>query len=143
MESPNNMKPFKLNEQLPVSRGFAPDEQYFRSMQEQVWDKLDDNGENPKVIPLYRRLWIPAAAAVLLVFMMLTFTWGEKPDEEMKDNAAIENYLTSGMLLSQYDIASQLTEADIDMLEADLALDDLSIENALLQNPNIEQYLLN
>lgn len=140
MDSQNKMNRFRLDENKRIGAGFTPDETYFDKMQMDVMQKLRSE---QRVVPLYRRLWIPAVAALLLIALMLTFNFNTSAPESVADTSSIENYLAYNTAVAQYEIAAQLTDADIDILEAELSADQNAIENFLYDNPNLEQYLIN
>jgi len=59
------------------------------------------------------------------------------------DPTTISNYLNYGNALSDNDFATILDEKDIQNLQINYKLDDKSIENELLNNTNLEQYIEN
>jgi len=131
------MKEFKINEKDKIKSGFTTPENYFEGFTDRLMVQLakPEVKPDPKVIPLYKRMpgWL-SAAAVFIVLMTAGwfFLLNVQETENQPDDAAIETYLVYNTNASTYDIAQQLSQQDIDNLEASLAVSDEAIKEYLL-----------
>ncbi|HMI08032.1 MAG TPA: hypothetical protein VK528_10830 [Flavobacterium sp.] len=137
------MKDFKLDNHEKISPGFKIPEGYFDSLSEKITGQLSK--EKPKVIPLYqkRKTWIYAAAAVLVTALSLPVYNSITANSNEPDQATLENYLANQSNISEDVLVDLLEKEDIEKLEIDYNLGDKAIEDALLHNANLEQYIIN
>jgi hypothetical protein len=137
------MKTFQLENEPKIKSGFTTPENYFEGFSAKVLQHLPNN--EPKVISLFsrRKSWIFAAAAVIIVVLSipLSLNYFSKPAEI--DNATLENYIAYNSTVSDVDLMNLLDENDIQNLNVDIKLDKNNIEDELLTNKNLEQYILN
>ena len=119
------MKDFKISNEKKIDTGFVIPDNYFDDLYEKINLKLKNE---PKVIPLHRRLkfWISAVAAVLLIGFSLTIY--QKNSNFEKSSSELLAFEDS---LNNEDIVDQLTEKEIIALEIELNLYDLETENII------------
>jgi hypothetical protein len=136
------MKEFKIHEKDKLKAGFSTPENYFESFTDRLMTQLaePEAKQQPKVIPLYRRMpaWLSAAAVFIV---MITAGWFFLPNTPktatVPDDAAIENYLVYNTNASVYDIAQELSPQEIKNLETSLTVSDEAIEEYLLYDNNL------
>lgn len=135
------MNDFKLDNHEKISPGFKVPEGYFDSLSEKINGQL--SREKPKVIPLYqkRKAWIYAAAAILVMALSLPVYNSITANSNEPDEATLENYLANQSNISEDVLVDLLEKEDIEKLEIDYNLGDKAIEDALLHNANLEQYI--
>ncbi|MFP9100626.1 hypothetical protein ACLI09_16370 [Flavobacterium sp. RHBU_24] len=133
------MKEFKLHEGEKLKPGFSTPDNYFEGFTERLMAQLPlaEAKAEPKVVALHRRIpaWLSAAAVFIVLMAAGWFFLLDTPQTaNQPDDAAIETYLVYNTNASTYDIAQQLSQQDIDNLEASLAVSDEAIEEYLLYN---------
>lgn len=137
------MKTFKLANEPKINTGFTVPENYFEDFSAKILQQLPVN--EPKLIPIYvrKKNWMYAAAAILLLALAIPiYTYYFSNSTEI-DDTTLENYITYHSTVSDSDLAILLDDEDIQKLEVDLKIEDKTIENELIDNKNLEQYLLN
>lgn len=134
------MNSFNLENQPKIKPGFKTPDGYFENFSEQLLLKI--NSEEKPVISIFqrRRNWFLAAAAVLVLGIMIPFLNKSGNDAQNIDDVTMENYLAQSNI-SQYELVNMLDNEDIEALEQDLAMDDATLESALYDNGNLENYL--
>lgn len=137
------MKTFKLENETKIETGFTTPDNYFETFSARVMQQLPK--EEPKVISIFqkRKTWMYAAAAILIFGLSIPVynNYFQKTNEI--DNLTIENYITYQSNISGTDIVNLLDEKDIQNISIDLDIEDSAIENELITNKNLEQYLIN
>ena len=125
----------KLKEaELPKKHGFDVPNGYFEDLEERILQNVAE--ENiVKVIPLFKRKTfiyaVSVAACAALVFSIYTKNTNEEIPLRIAD---IEAYINGdAMDLDSYDIAQLLSEDE---------LDNLTFENEIFSQENLEDYLL-
>ena len=137
------METFKLNNEPKINSGFAVPENYFEDFSAKMMQQLPVN--EPKIISFYARkkTWMYAAAAILVLALSIPIYTNYFSHSSEIDDATLENYITYQSSVSATDIVNLLDEHDIQKMSIDLHIEDITIENELSQNKNLEQYLLN
>lgn len=137
------MKTFKLDNELKINTGFTVPENYFENFSAKMMQHLPEN--EPKIISFYARkkTWMYAAAAILVLALSIPIYTNYFRNSSEIDTATLENYITYQSTVSATDIVNLLDEQDIQKMTVDLDIEDITIENELSQNKNLEQYLLN
>jgi flagellar basal body-associated protein FliL len=137
------MKTFKLDSEPKINSGFTVPENYFEDFSAKMMQRLPAN--EPKIISIYARkkTWIYAAAAILVLALSIPIYTDYFSDSSEIDDATLENYITYQSTVSSTDLVNLLDEQDIQKMSVDLDIADITIENELSQNKNLEQYLLN
>lgn len=137
------MKDFNINNEK-INAGFKVPEGYFEQFESQMLTQLTLEHE-PKVISLWKqkRVWMTSIAAVLLVSIAVPiyFSMNSTSKSPLEDET-IETYLAMQTSLTNYEIASELTSEDLELLEESLALNDDAVELYLEENyQNVDLYL--
>jgi hypothetical protein len=137
------MKDFKLDTNEKITSGFKIPENYFDDFSEKVMLRLPK--EEPKVISFYARnkRWIYSAAAVLVLALSVPIVYQMQNKEAEMTSSEVENYLVNNTTLSDDDIVNLLEQEDIDKLKEEAPIEKEALEEALSNNPEIEQYITN
>ncbi|TDD94190.1 hypothetical protein [Flavobacterium cellulosilyticum] len=137
------MKTFKLENETKIETGFKTPENYFDTFSARVMEQLPK--EEPKVISIYEKskIWMYGVAAILIIGLSIPVYTNYFQKSTEIDTVTIENYITYQSSVSGSDIVNLLDEKDIQNMSIDLNIDDAAIENELISNKNLEQYLLN
>jgi hypothetical protein len=137
------MKDFNLNNEK-IKSGFKVPEGYFEQFESKMLNQLIVENE-PKVISLWqnKRVWMTSIAAVLLVSIALPIYFSmNNTTTSVVEDETIETYLAMQPTMSNYEIATELTNEDFASLEESLALNDDAVELYLEENyQNIDLYL--
>ena len=137
------MKTFKLENEPKIESGFKTPENYFDTFSARVIQQLPT--EEPKTISIFskRKTWLYAAAAILILGLSIPiYNQFKSPSSEI-DDTTLENYIAYQSSVSNTDLANLLNEEDIQKMSVDLNIEDKTIENELIENKNLEYYLLN
>ena len=137
------MKTFKLENEPKTQTGFTVPENYFEDFSVRMMQQLPQN--EPKIISIFERkkTWLYAAAAILVLVLSLPIYNNYFSKSSEIDAATLENYITYHSNVSATDLVNLLDEQDIQKMSVDLDIEDITIEDELSQNKNLEQYLLN
>lgn len=137
------MKTFKLDNEPKIETGFTVPEHYFEDFSAKMMQQLPKN--EPKVISIFARkkTWMYAAAAIMVLALSLPIYNNYFSHSSEIDETTLENYITYHSTVSDADLVNLLDEQDIQKISIDLDIEDITIENELSQNKNLEQYLLN
>lgn len=138
------MNDFKLDSNPKITSGFKIPESYFDNLAEKVTARLEN--EEPKVISFFDRnkRWLFSAAAILVIALSIPIVSElQSNEEQMTDTAEIENYLTRRSTLTEDDLVNLLEQEDIDKLKIDNNIDSETLEDLLINNNNLEQYITN
>ena len=137
------MKDFNLNNEK-IKPGFKVPEEYFEQFESKMLNQLVVENE-PKVISLWqnKRVWMTSIAAVLLVSIALPIYFSmNNTTTSVVEDETIETYLAMQPVMTNYEIATELTNEDFASLEESLALNDDAVALYLEQNyQNIDLYL--
>jgi hypothetical protein len=137
------MKDFNLNNEK-IKSGFKVPEGYFEQFESKMLNQLVVKNE-PKVISLWqnKRVWMTSIAAILLVSIALPIYFSmNNTTTSVVEDETIETYLAMQPTMSNYEIATELTNEDFASLEEILALNDDVVELYLEQNyQNVDLYL--
>lgn len=137
------MKEFKLNTIPKIESGFkTPDELYFEKFSANLLEKLPQN--EPKTISLFQRkkTIIMMVAAVFVLALLVPSVINNASRSNEIDSATLENYLSYQANMNQYDLINALDEEDIDNIGTDIVLEDQTIEDILISNNNLENYII-
>ena len=137
------MKEFKLNTIPKIESGFkTPDELYFQKFSANLLEKLPQN--EPKTISLFQRkkTIIMMVAAVFVLALLIPSVINNSSRSNEIDSATLENYLSYQANMNQYDLINALDEEDIDNIDTDIVLEDQTIEDILISNNNLENYII-
>ncbi|MEC4117088.1 hypothetical protein [Myroides phaeus] len=120
---------------------FKVPEDYFKNLEQRVFDQLENAPKESKVIPLKRNrfIWVAAASVVALLALTLTFKF-EKSTKIEKES--LENYLEYNQSYSlSNDIINALDEDDIQEIENSININQTQIDHYVLSHIDIEYYL--
>ena len=137
------MKEFKLDNEPKITSGFTTPEGYFDTFFEKMMVQLPEDKTKVISIYSYRRRWIFAAAAVLVlalsvpIFNTITTRTGEL------DQQTLEDYIAYNSSISENDLVNLLEKEDIEKMNVDYNIQDKEVEDLLSENNNIEQYIIN
>lgn len=137
------MKTFNIENEPKIKTGFTIPENYFEDFSEKMRQQLPE--KESKVISLFARskTWMYAAAAVVVLGLTVpVYNLFNSQSTEI-DDTTLENYITYHSSFSDVDLVNLLDEKDIQKMNVDYNIEDKTIENELLTNKNLEQYLLN
>ncbi len=136
------MKPFKLDNEPKITSGFTMPEGYFDSFTDNILNKLPK--EESKIISIFsrRKTWYYAAAAVVVMMLSVPIYNNYYGNSEDVDAVALEDYITNHATISDDEIASLLETEDLEKMKVDLNLQDEEVEDILINNTDLEQYLI-
>ena len=137
------MKSFKINDnEAKIPSGFSIPEGYFETFECKVLTQLPADG--PKVIAFYQRrtTWYFAAAAVVILMLSIPIYQNFYKTSNAVDALVLEDYIATHTELSEEDLASILEKEDLDKIRLELNLGEEANEDILLDNNNLEQYIL-
>jgi hypothetical protein len=137
------MKEFKLNKNPKIDSGFkTPDDIYFEKFSANLLSQLPK--KETKTISLFQKskpiIMMVAAVFVFALAIPTLINYAESSNE--LDNSTLENYLRYESNINQYDLINALDEEDIKEIDTDISLEDQTIEDILISNNNIEQYII-
>ncbi|WP_310558327.1 hypothetical protein [Flavobacterium sp.] len=137
------MKTFTLDNEPNINTGFTVPENYFEDFSKKMMQQLPE--KEAKLIPIYvrKKTWLYAAAAILILALSIPIYTNYYNNSSEIDDVTLENYITYQSTVSDADLVNLLDEQDIQKMSVDLGIEDITIENELSQNKNLEQYLLN
>ena len=136
------MKPFKLDNEPKITSGFTTPEGYFDTFNVKMPEQLPK--EEPKVISIFssQKTWYyAAAAAVVLLLSVPIYNHFTTPTEAV-EAVALEEYINNHVTISNDEIADLLDKEDLEKMRLELNLQDEAIEDILLNNSDLEQYLI-
>jgi len=142
------MKTFKLNNEPKIKSGFKTPENYFDTFSAKVMQQLpkEEAKKESRIISLFskRKSWIYAAAAVLVLALTLPVAYNNFFSSSSEiDEATLENYISYNTSISDADLVNLLDEKDIQNMDLGMNIEDITIENELSANKNLENYLSN
>ena len=113
------MKPFNLENNQKITTGFTIPENYFETFETKILSQINDNPV--KIISIYQKksFWIGVAALIIISISSITYF-----SNYQNTSANNIDYLTYQTNLTTEDIVEQLTDDDIEKIEASLNLYD-------------------
>ncbi|MDI1255812.1 MAG: hypothetical protein PSV16_06905 [Flavobacterium sp.] len=135
------MKDFKLDNYPKIQSGFTVPEGYFEDFQHKIMQQLPT--PQPKVISIFawKKNWITAVAAVLVLGLMLP-VYNNYQKRSQIDAVTLENYISEESDISQYELVNLLDSQDIENIDLNIQVDDKTIEDVLTTNENLENYII-
>lgn len=136
------MNDFNINTNPKITSGFTTPDNYFENFNDRLMGKLPTH--EPKVISFYakNRNWFYSAAAILVIAFTIPVMNLWKTDTEISYTSEIENYITNHSTITDDDLVNLLDEEDIAKLKSETSID-VSQEDILSENTNVEEYILN
>lgn len=140
------MKTFKLDNDLKINSGFKTPDNYFDTFSDKVWQKIDEQPapKEIKVISIFkkRKTILMAVAAVLILALMIPIFYQSKTSNTDLDTATLENYLAEESNMNQFELLEGTDFEKTDIIALDTSLEDETIEDMLVNYPNIEQIII-
>ncbi len=136
------MKEFKLDHQPKITAGFKVPEDYFDKLEKAVQNKIAKK-ETPVFKLFTKKKWIIAVAAIFVIALSIPIFNQSKASPSSIDQAQVEVYLAEQFNLSEDDIVDLLDEEKIEKIELELNINPTELEEALLTNSSVEEYLIN
>lgn len=136
------MKTFKLDNEPKITSGFTTPVGYFDSFTDKVFTQLPK--EEPKVISIFtrRKTWYYAAAAAVVMLLSVPIYNNFETSSEEVDAVALEDYINNHTTISDDEIADLLDKEDLEKMRLELNLEDEAVEDILLNNTDLEQYII-
>jgi hypothetical protein len=135
------MKQFKLDNEPKITSGFTFPETYFDTLESKVIQRLPE-----KETPIYslftkRKIVLFAIAAVFIIALSIPIVNIMTVKTSEVDEVVLENYLTQQADISDDDIAELLDDENIKQIKIDVHIDNSELEDLLISNPDMEEYL--
>jgi hypothetical protein len=137
------MKPFTLNDnEAKITSGFKTPEGYFEALESKLSEQLPANA--PKVIAFYQRksTWYYAVAATIVVLLSIPIYQNFYQTSGEVDALVLEDYIATHADISTEDLATVLEKEDLEKIKLELNLGEEAVEDILLNNNDLEQYIL-
>ena len=137
------MKPFKINDNEPkIPNGFKTPDSYFEALESKILTQLPS--KKPKVIAFYQRksTWYYAAAAAVILLLSVPIYQNFYQSSGEVEAMVLEDYIATHADISAEDLATILETEDLEKIKLELNLGEEAMEDILLNNNNLEQYIL-
>lgn len=137
------MKPINLDNEPKIETGFKVPENYFENFSERLLTKIPE--KEVKVISIFEKQknWLFAVAAILVLAISIPVLLNYSNKYNQIKSLTLENYITNNSNINDNDLAELLTQNDIENLKIDLKIEEKTLENELLENENLEEFLIN
>jgi hypothetical protein len=98
--------------------------------------------KEPQLVLFYKnnKSWIYSAAAILVVAVSIPLYTLNPAEANKATTKDIENYITNRNIITEEELANELSQADIEALKQEL-LPTISEDDILLENGNSYDYL--
>lgn len=135
------MNKFITNNGNKIKTGFLVPEGYFENFEVKI--PSEKIRRKASVIQMFaeNKKWILSTAAVLIISLTLIFQWNRKVEEAYATE--IENQLLYNSTISDDDIVNLLDEEAILNIKINTSIDKSELEDDLLKENMIENYLTN
>lgn len=133
------MKPFKLDEQK-IESGFKVPDGYFEKLTSDINAKLATN--EPKVVSFFSRkkvIYYAVAAVLVLALSIPLFNYYNSTTSLSQEE--VEDYIALQSGITEDDLVNALDKEDIEKLKIDLKIEDKVLEETLVNELNIEEYI--
>jgi hypothetical protein len=138
------MKAFKLENEPKIESGFKTPEHYFENFSEKLMHQLPE--KQPKVISLFQKnkkvFMLVAAVLILALLIPVFYTSTTTANSNEIDTTTLENYLSYQSNINQFDLIYDLGPDEIDNIKTTVALQDITIEDLLAGNANLENLIV-
>ncbi|MBF6642008.1 hypothetical protein IVB69_10995 [Flavobacterium sp. J49] len=136
------MKSFKLDNEPKITSGFTMPDDYFDSFTDKVLARIPK--EEPKVISFFsrRKTWYYVAAAVIVMLLFVPIYNNFTTQSNEVDAVALEDYVTNQATISDEEIANLLDQEDLEKMKLELNLGEEAMEDILINNNDLEQYII-
>lgn len=120
---------------------FKVPEDYFKNLEQRVFDQLENAPIEPKTIPIKRNKFFWMAAASIVALLALTFVYKFENSTKI-ETESLENYLEYNQSYSlSNDIINALDEEDLQEIENTININQTQIDHYVLTHIDIEYYL--
>ena len=136
------MKEFKLDNEPKITTGFKVPDGFFERLENSILHKINEK-ETPVYELFTKRNWIIAIAAVFVIALSIPIVNYMNVSTSTIDQVQLETYLIEQSNLSEDDIVELLDEEKIQKIELELNVNTNELEEVLLTNSNLEDYLIN
>ncbi|MGV6831568.1 MAG: hypothetical protein ACWA5P_08425 [bacterium] len=136
------LKTEKLKE-LVTNTGYEAPKEYLSNIEDSVLDKLSDKPVKVISLNVKRMLYSVASIAAILVLYFAVFNSGNNSSLDSIESEVVERYFIDNGIDSD-ELASLLTEEDLESMNLDLFDEDLStetLEDYILENIELETIL--
>ena len=136
------MEQINLENNSKITTGFKVPDNYFENFSVRLMLNIPE--KEIKRISIFKKTktWVYAAAAILVLGICLSTLTKYNSNSNAQKTAELENYIANNTTIDDNDIADLLSENDIKKLNIDFKIENNTIENELINNENLEQYLL-
>lgn len=134
------MNSFNLDNEPKIRSGFKTPDNYFDTLSNNITAKLAT--ENVRVIPIWKQTKVIFAAAAILILALMLPLFNNWDNNQVVDQANIENYIAFQSDISQYDLITLLDIEDLAEVEAEIYVDEEILESTLSASGNVELYLI-
>ena len=137
-----DMNDFKLDSDPKLTSGFEIPDNYFETFSDRLMENIP---KEPKVISFYARhkSWMYSAAAILVIAFTIPVMNMFNTTTQAVSNVEIENYLANRSTITDDDIVNLLDADDIAELSKDASIENLTADDIMSQNIDVESYLTN
>ena len=137
-----HMKKINLENEPKITSGFTIPDGYFDTFSEKILAQLPKQEQKVVSILSYRKTWYYAVAAIFILMLSIPIYIIHSTQKEEIDSATLENYITYQSNISEEEIVNLLQQEDLDKMKLEFNIDDTAIEDALKNNSNLEQYII-
>lgn len=137
------MNDFNLNTNKKIGTGFTTPDNYFTDFYNNLLSQEDF--KEVKLLSFYEKNknWLYSAAAIFVVAFSIPILNLINLNENTNYNKEVENYISVHSTITDDDIVNLLDTKDIENLKKESVLDDDILENTILEDSDIENYITN
>ena len=137
------MKNNLLENEKKITSGFIVPEDYFENFSADLMQKLPAKEIKTISFNARNKKWIYSAAAILVLALSLPIVFQMEKEEELLSDTEIENYLTQQNVISEDEIIYCLEKEDLVNLKINSTVTEEALEEELINNNELEQYITN
>lgn len=137
------MKNYNLETDPKITSGFKTPDNYFDSFSVNIMQQLPT--KEVRVISLYERnkKLIYSCVGILTIMISVSLVYKINSHETKLSNIEIENYLTQQNTILEDEIINYLEKEDLVNFEINSSVTDEVLEEELINNDDLEQYITN
>lgn len=137
------MHEFKLDSEPKIKSGFTLPDNYFEDFTEKITLQLPT--AESKVISIWKKnkKIVYAVAAILVLSFSIPILNFINTDSNEVSSIEVENYLSYHSSLSDDDIVELLETEDLEKLDLNTTIKDQVLEELLIDNVSLENYITN
>lgn len=137
------MKNFKLENESKITSGFNVPENYFDTFESKINAKL--NTPEPKVVSIFskQKTWIYTIAASLVVMISIPFVNHFLEKNNSENQLSVEDYIAYNTSITEDDLVDAMEQEDVEQMKVEYNIQDEAIEETLIKNNDLEDYLIN